>query len=158
MAKVYLSAGSNVGDRQKFIKLALQSISEFCKIIKVSSLYETEPWGKLDQPQFLNLCLLIETQLQPKQLLKKFKNVESNLGRTKNVKWAEREIDIDILFYENLILNEVDFILPHPRIEERVFVLIPLSEIAPDFIHPVFQKPIRELAKNIDGKGINKID
>lgn len=157
MAKVYLSLGSNIGNRRKFIELAVRSIKDFCKVIKISSVYETEPWGKPNQPKFLNLCLLAETDLQPKQLLRKLKKIEVDLGRTKTAKWAEREIDIDILFYENLILNEADFTLPHPRIEERAFVLIPLNEIAPDFIHPVSQKSIRAQAKNIDSEGVKKL-
>ncbi|HEX5798375.1 MAG TPA: dihydropteroate synthase [Candidatus Saccharimonadales bacterium] len=156
MAKVYLSVGSNIGDRQKFIRLALKSIADFCKVLKVSSTYETEPWGKTNQPVFLNLCLEIETSLKPKQLLERLKSIEEDLGRTKTDKWAEREIDIDILFYENLILNDPELVLPHPRIEERAFVLVPLEEIAPDYTHPVLQKTIRNLAKGVGNKGVRK--
>lgn len=157
MAKVYLSLGSNVGNSRAFIRRALDSIADSCKIIQTSALYETKPWGKTDQPDFLNMCIQAETSLSPKSLLKKLKQIEEETGRTETAKWAEREIDIDILFYENLILNENDFTLPHPRIEQRAFVLIPLAEIAPDLIHPVSQKSIIALAKNIDNKGVKKL-
>jgi dihydropteroate synthase/2-amino-4-hydroxy-6-hydroxymethyldihydropteridine diphosphokinase len=157
MAKVFLSIGSNLGDRQKFIRLALESCAKFCKIIKVSSVYETEPWGKPDQPKFLNLCLEIETSFPPKQLLKKLKEIEDSLGRTKNIRWAEREIDIDILFYENLVQDKDNLILPHPQIEKRAFVLIPLAEIAPSFTHPVIKKPIYELAGNVNARDVKKL-
>lgn len=158
MAKVYLSIGSNVGNRQQFIKLAVDRISDFCKTTAISSMYETEPWGKLDQPKFLNICLSIETSLQPKELLEKLKSIEADLGRVGTAKWAQREIDLDILFYEHLVLESPDPVLPHPRIEERAFVLIPLAEIAPDFIHPVLKKTIRELAENIDSNGVRKLE
>lgn len=137
--------------------LAVRSIENFCKILQTSSLYETEPWGKTDQPNFLNICMSIEISLSPPQLLKKLKETETTLGRTKTAKWAEREIDIDILFYDSLVTSDQDLTLPHPRIEERAFVLVPLAEIAPEFVHPVLRKSIRELATNIESKGVKKL-
>lgn len=156
MSQVYLSLGSNIGNRREFINRALNSIGGFCKITKISPIYETEPWGKTDQPKFLNLCLEAETSLEPEQLLKKLKKAEQALGRTKTDKWGKREIDLDILFYEDRVLNSAYLVLPHPRIEERAFVLVPLAEIAPDFIHPILKKPIRELVKNIGSEGVKQ--
>lgn len=157
MAQAYLSAGSNVGNRQKFLRRALRSISDFCEITKVSSVYETEPWGKLDQPRFLNLCLAVKTSLHPQELLNRIKDIEIDIGRTKTTKWGEREIDIDILFYGSKIVRGPSLALPHPRIEERAFVLVPLAEIAPNFIHPVLKKTIRQLVQNTGSKGVSKL-
>lgn len=157
MSKTHLSVGSNIGNRQKFIKQAIEHISVFCKITAISSIYETAPWGKLNQPKFLNICLSAETSLYPGELLEKLKSIETGLGRTHTTKWAQREIDIDILFFDDIVSKNPDPILPHPRIEERAFVLIPLAEIEPDFMHPVLKKTIRELAEDIGSEGVRRL-
>ena len=147
MPVVYLGIGSNVGNRNLFIRKALDKIGGInkTKIVLCSSLYETEPWGVKEQGRFLNFVLKIETGLSPADLLCKLKEIESGLGRIKREKWHEREIDIDILFYDGVIYNDDSLCIPHIGIADRKFVLIPLNEIAPDFIHPVIGKKVREL-------------
>jgi 2-amino-4-hydroxy-6-hydroxymethyldihydropteridine diphosphokinase len=147
MPLAYLGIGSNIGDRISYIKKALVAISKLTKtkITKISSLYETEPYGRKDQPWFINLALEISTELNADELFKKCKLIETKLGRQKREKWAEREIDIDILLYDDLIISTPELQIPHPDMHNRRFVLIPLSEIAPDVIHPVFKKSVSEL-------------
>jgi len=150
----YLSLGSNLGDRQKFIYSAVGLIENFCKISQLSSLYQTPPWGKTNQPLFLNACLSIQTNLSPTMLLDRLKNIESTLGREPTEKWGPREIDIDILFYDQRQIKQENLIIPHPVLQDRAFVLVPLAEIAPDLIHPILKKSISELTKNIDKTGV----
>ncbi len=143
----YLGIGSNIEDRISYIKKALVALSKLSKtkITKISSLYETEPYGKKDQPWFINLVVEISTELTADELFKKCKLIETKLGRQKREKWAEREIDIDILLYDDLIISTPELQIPHPDMHNRRFVLIPLSEIAPDVIHPVLKKSVSEL-------------
>lgn len=154
MTRIYLSLGSNIGHRQNFINTALRKLSNHINIHRKSSLYETAPWGKTDQPKFLNLCLMAETDLPSVELLDFVKNVEQKSGRNAGEKWGPREIDIDILFYGNREIEEDGLIIPHPHLHERAFVLVPLREIAPDLIHPTFDKSIAELANKIDKSGV----
>jgi len=118
-------------------------------IQKTSSIIETNAWGKTKQPDFLNQVILLETKLSPQNLLKKCQEIENKLGRERKERWKERTIDLDILFYNDLVLNDVDLIIPHPYISERKFVLKPLNEIASDFIHPVFKKSILVLYEEL---------
>jgi 2-amino-4-hydroxy-6-hydroxymethyldihydropteridine diphosphokinase len=144
---VYLGLGSNIGDKKSFIKSAGNEISKLTgtKVIKSSSLYKTEPWGIKNQDYFLNSVLEIETALNPKDFLSELKKIESDLGRIKRHKWYEREIDIDILFFGDLVLTD-DFVnIPHPEIQNRNFVLIPMCELNPDFIHPVLNRTVQDL-------------
>lgn len=157
MAKIYLGIGSNVGDRQNFIKNALSALSEQVQIEDISSIYRTEPWGNQDQPEFLNVCAGGSTTLPPKELLAFIKSVESVLGRTHSEKWGPREIDIDILFYNDEVVKFPGLNIPHPYLAERAFVLIPLAEIAADFVHPVLQSSISELASKVDSQGIERV-
>ncbi|HEY5124012.1 MAG TPA: 2-amino-4-hydroxy-6-hydroxymethyldihydropteridine diphosphokinase [Ignavibacteria bacterium] len=147
MAVVYLGLGSNVGNRLSYIKKAVGKIKsdKSFKIIRCSSIYKTEPWGKKDQEEFLNCALCISTGLNPFELVMKLKNIEKSLGRKKKETWGEREIDIDILFYDDLIYSDDDLSIPHMEIHNRRFVLVPMCEIAPDFVHPSFDKDIIEL-------------
>jgi 2-amino-4-hydroxy-6-hydroxymethyldihydropteridine diphosphokinase len=146
MNKAYLLTGGNEGDRYLNMQQARANIEHICgELIQVSSLYETAPWGNPDQPDFLNQVLLIGTKLNPRDLLKAIFSIEEKGGRIRSVKNGPRTIDIDILFYNDLVLVERGLVIPHPRIAERRFVLEPLNEISPEFVHPVLQKTVHNL-------------
>jgi 2-amino-4-hydroxy-6-hydroxymethyldihydropteridine diphosphokinase len=152
MPVVYLGIGSNIGDKQGNITSALCRISEICEVKKKSRMYLTEPVGNIEQDWFLNCVVEIQTEIEPKHLLSSFKSIERKLGRAKNVKNGPRIIDIDILFYGNNIVNTKNLVIPHPLLHERLFVLQPMIDLNPDFIHPVLKKSIQELYKNHLGK------
>lgn len=158
MAKIYLGLGSNVGEREEFLRAAINTLSAKITNTTISSFYATAPWGKTDQAEFLNLCIFGETNLKPEELLKFIKQLEVSLGRAHSEKWGPREIDIDILFYDDLVVNTSQLEIPHPFLAERAFVLIPLAEIAPNLKHPVFKKTISELAKAVDSNGIKRLE
>ncbi|WP_303984452.1 2-amino-4-hydroxy-6-hydroxymethyldihydropteridine diphosphokinase [Niallia circulans] len=142
MNKVYLSLGSNIGDRLEYIREAVQMLhnQEETKVVNISSVYETDPVGYEEQALFLNIVIQVETSLNPLSLLEQCQKIESELGRKRIIRWGPRTIDLDILLYnqENIVSEKL--IIPHPRIEERAFVLVPLIEIAPDIKLP--NKPI----------------
>ncbi|HEV3252422.1 MAG TPA: 2-amino-4-hydroxy-6-hydroxymethyldihydropteridine diphosphokinase, partial [Puia sp.] len=143
MNRAYLLTGGNVGDRVSHLKQAAESMERYSgKIMEKSSLYETAPWGKIDQAPFLNQALLLSTSLDASALLKIILEVEEKSGRKRAEKYGPRIIDIDILFFNNEILNRPDLKIPHPQIQNRKFALQPLCEIAPGWVHPVFQKTI----------------
>ena len=146
MRKIYLSIGSNKGNRYSFIKEALRLIrKDIGKVILMSKIYETKSWG-FQSDDFLNICIMIKSDLLPAELLNKLKNIEHKIGRIGNSnEISAREIDIDILFYSDKIVDHKDLIIPHPRLHLRNFVLYPLNDIASDFIHPILLKPICEL-------------
>lgn len=152
MITAYLGLGSNLGERISYIEKALSEIGKIKDTIKTrsSSIYETEPWGNIKQDYYLNCVIEIETGLDAGNLLKELKDIEKKLGRIYNKKWSEREIDIDLLFYGGEIIQNDFMKVPHPQIENRRFVLIPMNEIAPGFIHPVFKKTITELLKDTE--------
>jgi 2-amino-4-hydroxy-6-hydroxymethyldihydropteridine diphosphokinase len=153
MNKVYLLTGGNMGDRERSLAMASELIGTECgQIIKTSSLYETAAWGKMDQPAFLNQALEIETTLNATQLIRHILKVEKKMGRVREEKYGERMIDIDIIFFNNDILKTTFLKLPHPEMQNRRFVLVPLAEIAPDAIHPVFLKTVTELLKDCADK------
>ena len=143
----YIALGSNLGDKEQNIKKAISLLAEKCEILKISSFSKTEPVGFLDQDWFLNGVVKIETDLNPLELLKFLKKIEVEIGRIKTFKNGPRIIDLDILFYNKIILNQKDLIIPHPNLHKRLFVLEPMSEIDSNFIHPVSQKNIKELTK-----------
>lgn len=152
--KVFLGLGSNLGDRSANLAAARGRIAGFGHILSESAIYETEPWGLKNQPNFLNQVILFETYLPPAEILKELKTIEKDLGRVKTVKYGPRLIDIDILFYDELILKTELLTIPHPHIVNRAFVLVPLDEIASDFIHPVVKKNIHELLSGIDQRSV----
>lgn len=146
MAIAYLGLGSNLGDRERHLTEAIERIeAKGIAVRKRSSLYETEPWGLPGQPLFLNMALEVETELEPHALLAVLKAVEKELGREETYHWGPRVIDLDILLYNNMIVTEDALSIPHPLLQEREFVLRPLQEIAPDVVHPLLKRSIREL-------------
>lgn len=152
--RAYILLGSNLNDRHAQIQAAERFIQAGAgKIIQQSSLYETAPWGKTDQPDFLNKILAIETAHTPMELLDKLLEIELKMGRERKERWDARLIDIDILFYDDLVYSDARLVIPHPGIAHRKFTLVPLIEIIPDFIHPVFNKNLRELLTNCEDPG-----
>ena len=148
MGGIYLLLGSNLGDRREKISLACELINEFAgKIVKYSRIYETAAWGRTSQPAFLNQVVEIESHSKPKQLLNILQEIENKLGRVRRDKWGERVIDIDILYYGDLITQQKHLSIPHPEIPSRRFTLIPLVEIAADFINPLHMKSNSELLR-----------
>jgi 2-amino-4-hydroxy-6-hydroxymethyldihydropteridine diphosphokinase len=142
---VYLSLGSNLGDRAENLRTAIARLSAVGEVRSVSSFYETEPVDLLSQPWFLNCTLLLTTELMPKQLLARTRQIELDLGRRQTVAKGPRIIDIDILLFGKSIIETPGLIVPHPALHQRRFVLEPLAEIAPDVRHPVFKRTVREM-------------
>lgn len=155
----YLGLGANIGDRRRNLETALKLLSENVQIVKASSLYDTEPVGEINQPLFLNMVCEVKTTQTPAELLALVKGIETKMGRKRARRNAPRIIDIDILFYNNQVIDTLEVVIPHPRLTERAFVLVPMSEIAPRFIHPVTGKTIEELLKMVTGKeGVIKLE
>lgn len=146
-SNIFLGLGSNIDDRVKHLNTATSLIGSCAdiNIVKSSLIYETEPWGIRNQKSFLNQVLKIQCSLSAPDLLTFVKDVEIKTGRTERARWHEREIDIDVLFYDNIIISTEKYKLPHGEIQNRKFVLIPMCEIASDFLHPVLNKSMKQL-------------
>jgi 2-amino-4-hydroxy-6-hydroxymethyldihydropteridine diphosphokinase len=149
LADVFLALGANIGDRKLNLRQAIVLLSRKVDIQSVSAIYESDPVGYTEQPLFLNMVLKGVTALKPKELLKYAKEIEAKLGREPSFPNAPRPIDIDILFYDDKVINTSDLIIPHPRITVRSFVLVPLNEIAPDLIHPGNKRAVRHLVNDL---------
>lgn len=146
MNRIYLITGGNIGDRKKNLETAAEFIEQRVGgIIQSSKLYETEAWGITDQPLFYNQVLVLESEFSAREVLHAILKIEEEMGRKRTVKNAARIIDIDILFFNDEIVNGQNLVIPHPEIKNRRFVLTPLNEIAPQMLHPVFKKTMREL-------------
>ncbi|AZR73418.1 2-amino-4-hydroxy-6-hydroxymethyldihydropteridine diphosphokinase [Anoxybacter fermentans] len=156
MSSAYLGLGTNMGDKIANLKKAVELIKNFdnTKIVKISKVYETEPWGYINQENFLNLCLKIDTDLSPYQLLAECQRVENELKRKRLIKWGPRTIDVDILLYDGVICNDEKLIIPHPRIHERAFVLIPLRDINERLI--IKGKNVKEWIEIVGEEGVKE--
>jgi len=154
LSTVYLGLGTNLGDRTANINRAIDGLTEEVLITAVSPVYETDAWGVVEQPDFLNMCVAGETNLSPNSLLMFVKKLESRLGRITSERWGPRLIDIDILFYDLLVLQELALTIPHKGVANRATVLIPLADIAPDLLHPIELKRISELLEIADKSGV----
>lgn len=150
---IYLALGSNLGDRMGNLASAVERLSEKITIKKVSSVYETEPVYYKEQPLYLNAVLSAITELEPSDLLLFVKSIESDLGRQPSFRNAPRLIDIDILFYGDRVVQTAELTIPHPSVEERAFVLVPLAEIAPELVHPVTREKVEDLLTTVNGLG-----
>ena len=152
VAIAYIGLGSNLGRKKANIRRTVKLLSKNkdIKILKISSLYETEPVGYVKQDWFVNACLKAETNLSPRQLLSVLKDIEKKLKKKKKfIRWGPRTIDLDILLYDNLRLKTKDLVIPHPEMHKRAFVLIPLMELEPNLVHPTKRKSILELLANL---------
>jgi 2-amino-4-hydroxy-6-hydroxymethyldihydropteridine diphosphokinase len=154
----YLSLGSNLGNREDNLDMALKLLSERMRMGKVSSIYDTEPLGNTSQPRFLNLACEVFTRLTPEGLLALAKGIEGKMGR-RGKSGEPRPIDIDILLYGDTVVEKPDLVIPHPSMAARSFVLVPLAEIAPDLVHPIVKKTIKEMRDAIkEVQGVMKLD
>jgi 2-amino-4-hydroxy-6-hydroxymethyldihydropteridine diphosphokinase len=157
MVEAILGLGSNVGDREENIRRALSLIGEFATVGAVSSIYETEPMYLEGQNWFFNCVVAVDTELQPAVLLGRLMEIEREMGRVRGERYGPRVIDIDVLFYGDLIISEPGLEIPHPKVAERPFVLVPLGEIRPDFVHPVAKVKVTALRDALrDGKRVVK--
>ncbi len=148
MSTTFLLLGTNLGDKEGNLRNAVKLLKKLGKVKKQSAIYETEPWGFQDERNFFNMALCLETMLSPFELITEILKIEISIGRRRQIKqWVAREIDIDIIFFDNLIINKEHLIIPHPQIQNRKFVLVPMKEIAAELIHPVFGKSISDLLK-----------
>jgi 2-amino-4-hydroxy-6-hydroxymethyldihydropteridine diphosphokinase len=153
---VYIALGTNMGDRQANLEEAIVRMQPAVKVLACSPVYETPPWGYAEQPDFLNQVIRGETSLQPMDLLDLLKRIEVEMGRVKIIHNGPRLIDLDLLFYGDVILESERLTIPHPRMLGRGFVLLPLADLAPDLIHPLLGISIRELLKDADCSGITR--
>ncbi|PSL23670.1 2-amino-4-hydroxy-6-hydroxymethyldihydropteridine diphosphokinase [Chitinophaga ginsengisoli] len=149
MNKAILLIGGNLGDRTGHLQEAVEQIDkQVGKVEKISSLFETAAWGHVEQPDYLNQGLLVSTHMDARTLLQTVLAIEHNIGRIRRQKWGARVIDIDIIFYNNAVINEPDLKIPHPQMQFRQFVLVPLKEIIPDWQHPVLHQSVSTLLEN----------
>ena len=151
MERIYVGVGSNLGDRARFLEKAKSLVNQLpgTRFLRSSSVYETEPVGGPPQGKYLNAVWEIETSLSPHEIKEKLREIEAKLGRRRSFENAPREMDLDILFYGSQIIDEEGLKIPHPRLQERLFVLEPLTELAPDLRHPVLEKTTKELLEQI---------
>lgn len=157
MSIAYIALGSNLGERKQNILTALNYMEQSgLKILAVSSLLETEPYGVTDQPSFINAAVKIETELAAHDLLRLLLAIELKMGRVRKRHWGERNIDLDLILYDDKIMKDKDLIVPHPDMQNRLFVLSPLAEIAGDVVHPVFKITISDMLNNLMSGDGNK--
>ena len=153
---IYLALGTNLGDRAGNLSSAIGALPPAVEVLEESPVYETLPWGVTDQPAFLNMVLCGRTFLTPQALLAYLKELEIRLGRLPSKRYGPRKIDIDILFHGDLILETPALTIPHPHLQERAFVLVPLADLAPELIHPVLGKSVRLMLEAVDRSGVKR--
>jgi 2-amino-4-hydroxy-6-hydroxymethyldihydropteridine diphosphokinase len=153
MAHIFIGFGTNLGDREKQLQDAWNRLARIISIERTSAVYETEPWGVTGQPHFLNLVVEGETALSPQDLLFAVKTIEHDMGRIRGMRYGPRIIDLDILFYDNLQMKTDELEIPHPRIAERRFVLLPMVNLAPDLVHPRLHHTMRALLDEMPDTG-----
>jgi 2-amino-4-hydroxy-6-hydroxymethyldihydropteridine diphosphokinase len=148
--RIFIGVGANLGDRREAIIDALNRFAtQELNVLGKSSLYETSPYGRIDQNNFLNAVVLCETELDPHEVHRRLKHIEREMGRLKRERWGPREIDLDLLLYGDLVMNEKNLIVPHPDLANRPFVLVPLDELEPSIVHPVLSKKPGELLDDL---------
>ena len=152
MFRVFLGLGSNIGQREKYLGDAATELKKLTstKVVWTSAIYESEPWGNTNQAKFFNAVIELETDFRPSELLGEIKEIERRLGRVSTERWGPREIDIDILLYDGVVEKNEELQIPHPELESRKFVLVPMREISPDVVHPVSGMTIDELAAHCE--------
>ena len=154
---VLIGLGSNLGGRQKMLASAIEKLLPEIRPIALSRIFETPPWGFTDQPAFLNQAIQAQTRLSAQETLDALKRIEIDLGRQPNFRYGPRVIDLDILFFNDDVINTDTLVIPHPELTRRAFVLLPLLDIAPDYFHPLEKKSIHELAQMVNSDGIYEI-
>lgn len=156
----FIAIGSNLGDRIANVRKAAALVAGGvnARVLARSSLYETEPWGIREQPSFVNAVIKVETGLSPMELLTHTRSIEAAMGRQREQRYGPRTIDLDIIFYDGLVMDEKGLTIPHPRAHERAFVMVPLAEIDPEFVHPALKRKAAEIADGLDRSGVRKME
>lgn len=155
--KIYLALGTNLGDRTNNLRDAVAAFAPEVRVFAQSPIYETAPWGFDDQPDFLNQVIAAETDLSPLALLAHLKDIESRLGRKPSFRNGPRIVDLDILFYDDCVVQEDELVIPHPRLHQRAFVLVPLVDLAPTFQHPILRCNIQTLLDALGSEGVAQL-